>query len=372
MTLRHRSTRDQERYYAASSWTLMWRKFFRHKLALIGGSVLLLFYVVGSLFAGLFSTHATLTRFPEFALAGPQRIRLFHDGSLRRPFVYGLETARDPETYRKSYVEDGRTLYPIRFFVHGDPYRLLGIFRSDRRFVGVDAPGTLFLFGTDRLGRDLFSRTLAGARVSLTIGLLGVAISFVIGCLLGGLSGYFGGPLDTLIQRLIEFLGALPTLPVWMALATAVPSEWNPIATYFMITIILSIVGWTGLARVVRGKLLQLRIEDYVLAAKIAGATELRIITRHLLPGFMSFLIVHLTLAIPGMILGETALSFLGVGLRAPVVSWGVLLQQAQNIRSVALTPWLLIPAVFVIVTVLCFNFVGDGLRDAGDPTQDR
>ena len=369
---RDRRARDQERYWAASSWTLMRRRFFRHKLAMIGGGVLLLFYVVGSLFAGFFATHDTLTRFPDFALASPQRIRLFHDGRLQRPFVYGLETTRDPETYRKTYVEDGRTTYPIRFLVRGDPYRLLGLFRADLRFVGVEAPGTLFLFGTDRLGRDMFSRTLAGARVSLTIGLLGVAISFVIGCLLGGLSGYFGGPLDTLIQRLIEFLSALPTLPVWMALATAVPAEWDPIATYFMITIILSIVGWTGLARVVRGKLLQLRVEDYVLAARIAGATEMSTIVRHLLPGFMSFLIVHLTLAIPGMILGETALSFLGIGLRAPVVSWGVLLQQAQNIRSVSLTPWLLIPALFVIVTVLCFNFVGDGLRDAGDPTADR
>ena len=367
-----RRVRDDESYWAASSWTLMRRKFFRHKLAMIGGSVLLLFYVVGSLFAGFFSTHDTLTRFSDFALAGPQRIRLVHDGRLQRPFVYGLEITRDPETYRKTYMEDGRTVHPIRFLVHGDPYRFLGLFRADLRFAGVQAPGTLFLFGTDRLGRDMFSRTLAGARVSLTIGLLGVAISFVIGCLLGGLSGYFGGPLDTLIQRLIEFLGSLPTLPVWMALATAVPAEWDPIATYFMITIILSIVGWTGLARVVRGKLLQLRVEDYVLAAKIAGATELDTIVRHLLPGFMSFLIVHLTLAVPGMILGETALSFLGIGLRAPVVSWGVLLQQAQNIRSVSLTPWLLIPALFVIVTVLCFNFVGDGLRDAGDPTQDR
>jgi peptide/nickel transport system permease protein len=367
-----RRMRDEERYFAASSWTLMRRRFFRHKLAMTGGSVLLLFYVVGSLFAGFFATHATLTRFPDFALAGPQRIRVIHDGRLQRPFVYGLEATRDPETYRKTYVEDGRTVYPIRFFVHGDPYKFLGLFRANLRFAGVEQPGTLFLFGTDRLGRDMFSRTLAGARVSLTIGLLGVALSFVIGCLLGGVSGYFGGPLDTLIQRLIEFLGALPTLPVWMALATAVPAEWDPIATYFMVTIILSIVGWTGLARVVRGKLLQLRVEDYVLAAKIAGATEMSTIVRHLLPGFMSFLIVHLTLAIPGMILGETALSFLGIGLRAPVVSWGVLLQQAQNIRSVSLTPWLLIPALFVIVTVLCFNFVGDGLRDAGDPTADR
>ena len=363
---------EAERYYLASSWTLMRRKFFKHRLALIGGSVLLLFYFVGSLFAGFFSTHDTLRRFGDFSLASPQRVRLFHDGRLQRPFVYGLQVAVNPETYRRSYLEDGKTVYPIRFFVRGDQYRFLGVVRSNLRFLGVDEPGTLFLFGTDRLGRDMYSRTLAGARVSLTIGLVGVAISFVVGCALGGLSGYFGGPVDMIIQRLIEFLSSLPTLPIWMALAAAVPSEWDPIAIYFMITVILSIVGWTGLARVVRGKLLQLRVEDYVLAAKIAGATGLHTIVRHLLPGFMSFLIVHLTLAIPGMILGETALSFIGVGLRAPVVSWGVLLQQAQNIRGVSLTPWLLIPAVFVIVTVLCFNFVGDGLRDAGDPTQDR
>ena len=363
--------REAERYYVASSWTLMRRKFFKHRMALAGGSVLLLFYF-GSLFAGFFSTHDTLSRFGDYSLASPQRIRLFHHGTLQRPFVYGLEVAVDPETYRRSYVEDGKTVYPIRFFVHGDGYKLLGVVRTDRRFMGVDEPGTLFLFGTDRLGRDMYSRTVAGARVSLTIGLVGVAISFVIGCLLGGLSGYLGGPVDMLIQRLIEFLTALPTLPIWMALAVAVPSAWDPIAVYFMITVILSIVGWTGLARVVRGKLLQLRVEDYVLAAKIAGATELSTIGRHLLPGFMSFLIVHLTLAIPGMILGETMLSFLGVGLRAPVVSWGVLLEQAQNFRSVSLAPWLLIPAIFVIVTVLCFNFVGDGLRDAADPTQDR
>ena len=364
--------REAERYYVASSWTLMRRRFLKHRMALVSGSVLLLFYFVGSLFAGFFSTHHTLSRFGDYSLASPQRIRLIHDGRLQRPFVYGLEVTVNPETYRRSYVEDGRTVYPIRFFVHGDEYKLLGVVRSTVRFMGVDQPGTLFLFGTDRLGRDLYSRTVAGARVSLTIGLVGVAISFVIGCLLGGLSGYLGGPVDMLIQRLIEFLSSLPTLPVWMALAVAVPAEWDPIAVYFMITVILSIVGWTGLARVVRGKLLQLRVEDYVLAAKIAGATELSTIGRHLLPGFMSFLIVHLTLAIPGMIIGETALSFIGVGLRAPAVSWGVLLQQAQNIRSVSLAPWLLIPGIFVLVTVLCFNFIGDGLRDAADPTQDR
>ena len=360
--------REDESYFIASSWTLMRRKFLKHKLAIVGGSVLLVFYIVGSLFPGFFSTYDTFSRHPEFAYSGPQRVHVFHEGRLRRPFVYGLEVEVDPVSYRRKYVEDGKTIHPIRFFVRGDEYKLFGLIRSNLRFIGVDEPGTLFLFGTDNFGRDMFSRTIAGARISLTIGLVGVAFSFVIGCLLGGLSGYFGGPIDMVVQRIIEFLGALPTIPLWMALAAAVPTEWSPVRIYFMITVILSIVGWTGLARVVRGKLLQLRVEDFVLAAKISGATELRIIVRHLLPGFMSYLIVNLTLAIPGMILGETALSFIGIGLRAPVVSWGVLLQQAQNVRTVALFPWLLIPAIFVVITVLCFNFLGDGLRDAADP----
>lgn len=359
---------EDESYFIASSWTLMRRKFFKHKLAIVGASVLLLFYLVGAILPGFFSAYDTFSRHPDFAYAGPQRVRIVHDGRLNRPFVYGLEIEVDPVSYLRTYVEDGKTVYPVRFFVRGDEYDLLGLFHTDLRLFGVDDPGTLFLFGTDNFGRDIFSRTIAGARISLTIGLVGVAITFVIGCTLGGVSGYFGGAMDMIIQRIIEFLGALPTIPVWMALAAAVPTEWSPVRIYLMITIILSIVGWTGLARVVRGKLLQLRVEEYVLAARIAGAREHRIIVRHLLPGFMSYLIVNLTLAVPGMILGETALSFIGIGLRAPIVSWGVLLQQAQNIRTVALYPWLLIPAAFVIVTVLCFNFVGDGLRDAADP----
>ncbi len=361
-------TAADEAYFTASSWTLMRRNLVKHRLAILGGSVLALLYLTGVIAPGFFSTHDFGQRNNDYILSPVQRIRVLHEGRPHRPFVYGLATSRDPETFRRIYVVDKEAVFPIRLLVRGGDYKLLGIFPANIHLLGVEDPGVMFLFGTDELGRDLYSRTLHGARISLTIGLVGVAISFILGCLLGGISGYFGGAADMLIQRVIEFFGSIPTLPLWMALAAAVPTAWPPIRIYFMITVILSIVGWTGLARVVRGKILQLREEDYVLSAKISNTGEMRIIGKHLLPGFMSYLIVHLTLAVPSMILGETALSFIGIGLRPPAVSWGVLLQQAQNIRTVALSPWLLIPALFVVLTVLCFNFLGDGLRDAADP----
>ena len=361
-------TAADEAYFTASSWTLMRRNLVKHRLAILGGSVLALLYLTGAIAPGFFSTHDFGQRNNDYILSPVQRIRVLHEGRPHRPFVYGLATSRDPETFRRIYVVDKEAVFPIRLLVRGGDYKLLGIFPANLHLLGVEDPGVMFLFGTDELGRDLYSRTLHGARISLTIGLVGVAISFILGCLLGGISGYFGGAADMLIQRVIEFFGSIPTLPLWMALAAAVPTAWPPIRIYFMITVILSIVGWTGLARVVRGKMLQLREEDYVLSAKISNTGEMRIIGKHLLPGFMSYLIVHLTLAVPSMILGETALSFIGIGLRPPAVSWGVLLQQAQNIRTVALSPWLLIPALFVVLTVLCFNFLGDGLRDAADP----
>ena len=356
-----------ERYYVASSWTLIRRRFLKHRLAVIGSAILVLIYLLAA-FAGFFSVAGTFERHPEHLYAPPTRVRVLHEGGLQRPFVYGLKVGRHPETLASIYEDDRQQIFPIRLLVRGHEYRLLGLFPSRLHLIGVDEPGHLFLFGTDSLGRDMYSRVLAGARVSLSIGLLGVMISFVLGCLLGGVSGYFGGAVDMIVQRIIEFLQALPAIPLWMALAAAVPLNWPPLRIYFMITVILSFVGWTELARVVRGKILQLRVEDYVMAASIAGAREMKIITRHLLPGFTSYLIVSMTLAVPGMILGETALSFIGIGLRPPVVSWGVMLQQAQNVRTVALHPWLLIPALFVVFTVLCFNFVGDGLRDVADP----
>ena len=354
-------------YYVASSWTLIRRRFLKHRLAVVGGVILLAIYLSAA-FAGFLSTAGTFERHTDFLYAQPTRVRVFHEGRLQRPFVYGLRTGRDPETLAPIYEDDVQRRYPLRLLVRGHEYRLLGLIPANLHLLGVDPPGRLFLFGTDSLGRDMFSRVLAGARISLTIGLVGVAISFVLGCLLGGVSGYFGGLADMIVQRVIEFLQALPQIPLWMALAAAVPANWPALRIYFMITVILSVVGWTELARVVRGKILQLRVEDYVMAAAVAGAREGTIITRHLLPGFASYLIVSMTLAVPGMILGETALSFIGIGLRPPVVSWGVMLQQAQNIRTVALHPWLLIPGLYVVFTVLCFNFVGDGLRDAADP----
>ena len=366
--LAQRETSAEERYYLASQWQLMWRKFTRHKLAIIGGVVLTIFYVA-AIFCEFFAPYDLRERNPDRNYTPPQIPRFVDaDGGFHlRPFVYGLTESRDPETWRNIYTLDRSQRFPLQLFVRGDPYRMWGIFRSDLHFFGVQGE-RVFLFGTDNLGRDLFSRTLYGARISLSIGLVGVALSFLLGCLLGGISGYFGGAVDTFIQRVIEFLISIPTIPLWLALSAALPVGWPPVRVYFGIVVILSIVGWAGLARVVRGKLISVREEDFVRAAVIAGAGDGAVIRRHLLPAFLSYLIVNVTLSIPGMILGETALSFLGLGLRPPVVSWGVLLFDAQNVRTVAQNPWLLIPALFVIIVVLAFNFVGDGLRDAADP----
>ena len=357
----------EEEYYIASQWQLMRRKFLKHKLAIFGGIILVIFYIV-AMFCEFFSTQGMYKRHTAYIYCPPQRIHFFDESRFNlRPFIYGLKRTIDPETWRRVYVEDKTKKFPLYFFVRGDEYKLWNLFPIDIHFFGIEE-GTIFLFGTDNLGRDLFSRNLYAARISLSIGLVGVALSFILGCVLGGISGYYGGAADMLIQRVVELLICIPTIPLWMALAAALPSDWSPIKTYFGITVVLSIVGWTGLARVVRGKLISSREEDFTMAAKIAGATNARIITRHLLPSFLSYLIVSLTLAVPWMILGETALSFLGLGIRPPAVSWGALMQEAQNVRTVAQNPWLLLPGLFVIITVLTFNFLGDGLRDAADP----
>lgn len=357
----------EERYYIASQWQLMWRKFKKHKLAIAGSIILAIFYFI-AIFCEHFSTYDMYKRHTKYMYCPPQRIHFFDkEGFHFSPFVYGIKKAFDMESLKATYTEDETKKYPIYFFVHGDKYKLWNLFPLDIHFLGVKE-GTLFLFGTDTLGRDLFSRNLYAARISLSIGMVGVALSFVLGCTLGGISGYFGGATDMIIQRIIEFLLSIPTIPLWLALSAALPRTWSSIKVYFGITIILSIVGWCGLARVVRGKLLELREEDFAMAAKIAGATEGKIITNHLLPSFLGYLIVSLTLAVPYMILGETSLSFLGLGIRPPAVSWGTLLQDAQKVQVVVLYPWILIPGLFVIITVLAFNFLGDGLRDAADP----
>ena len=282
--------------------------------------------------------------------------------------MYAFASRRHPEILRPVYVEDHSRPYSVRLFVRGEPYHLWGLIETDLHLFGVEDGGTLFLLGTDSLGRDLLTRIIYGARISLTVGLLGVTLSFVFGLLIGAVSGYYGGWIDNVIQRLIEVLRSFPSIPLWMALSASLPSTWSPLQVYFGITVVLSFLGWTGLARVVRGKILALREEDYATAAALAGASRTRIMIRHLLPGFTSHIVVSLTLTLPNMILGETSLSFLGLGLRPPITSWGVLLKEAQSVQAVAMQPWLLTPAAFVIIAVLAFNFVGDGLRDAADP----
>lgn len=355
-----------EEIYLASEWKLVWWRFKKNKLAVIGLVILSVLYVLG-IFCEFFSPYDPNKINSRYVYAPPQRIHLFHEGKFIGPFVYGYKVERDPVTLRRIYVEDKTKVHRIKFFVRGDKYKFWGIWDADIHFFGVE-DGTVFLFGTDRMGRDVFSRILYGARISTTIGLVGVFLSLLLGIVIGGISGYYGGRVDNFIQRTIEFIRSIPTIPLWMALAAALPRYWSQVKVYFAITVILSLVGWTGLARVVRSKFLALKEEDFVVAARLAGASEWRIIFKHMLPSMTSHLIATVTLAVPGMILGETGLSFLGLGLRPPAISWGVLLQEAQNIRTVALFPWLLLPGLFVIVTVLCFNFVGDGLRDAADP----
>lgn len=351
-------------------WHLVWRRFRRHRVATAGAVVLILIYAV-ALLAEFVAPHGTASRFEGYQNAPPQVISLVDtsDGFRIGLFGNGYNVEEDEETRRRTMTIDESSVRELGLFVKGEEYKLAGLIPWDRHLVGpVDPDEPVFLLGTDSLGRDLFSRIVHGTRVSMSIGLVGVAASMILGIFFGGLSGYYGGATDTLIQRFIEFIMSIPSLPLWMVLAASIPNTWGPITSYFAITLILSIIGWTDLARVVRGRFLALREEDFVESARLDNARTLRIMRRHMLPSFSSHIIAALTLAIPGMILAETSLSFLGVGLQAPVVSWGVLLQDAQNVRSLVSTPWLMFPGVAVIVAVLALNFVGDGLRDAADP----
>ncbi len=360
-------TAAQEKYYLASQWRLMWWKLKRHRLAWIFGIILALNYAT-VVISEIISPYNLHTRNTEFIYSPPQLVHLFHQGEFIGPFVYGRDYELDMETLRRNYPERKDDVQPLRFFCDGDSYQFWGLFEGSFHLVCPPENGTFFLLGTDRLGRDVFSRITYGARISLTIGIVGISISFLFGIIIGGLAGYYGGWVDVTVQRVIEIIRSFPELPLWMALSAVLPVNWSPILIFFGITVILALLDWTGLARAVRSKLLALREEDYCLAAELMGAKPRRIIGRHLLPGFMSHLIASATLSIPAMILGETALSFLGLGLRPPITSWGVLLNEAQNINVVALYPWLMFPVVPVILIILAFNFFGDGLRDAADP----
>ena len=360
-------TPEQERFYRASQWQIMWWKFRRHRIAVVAGIILLAFYA-STLISEFIAPYNLHTRDTNHIYAPPQRLHLFHEGRLVGPFVYGYTMRLNLQNLKREYLEDPRAVYPVRFFCLGDEYQFWGMIPGSFHFFCPAEKGTLHLLGTDRLGRDLLSRIVYGTRISLTVGLLGIAVSFLIGITLGGISGYYGGWIDNVIQRFIEMVRSFPELPLWMALSAALPVNWSPILVYFGITIILGLLDWPGLARAVRSKLLALREEDFATAAVLMGASPARVIRKHLLPSFTSHLIASATLSVPAMILGETALSFLGLGLRPPVTSWGVLLNEAQNINVVALYPWLMLSVVPVFIVVLAFNFFGDGLRDAADP----
>ena len=361
---------DSQRIFVASQWQLMWWRFRKHRVAVASGVVVIGFYLVvlGADFLAYADPNASEA---QRSLMPPQAIHWF-DGWRFRPHVYRVEGVRDPQTYRRVYRADPSHKIPLRFFAAGFEYRFLGVVPATRHLIGVDggldASRTIFLLGTDVQGRDLWSRLMYGTRISLTIGLLGVTASLVLGVVLGGFSGFYGGLADTLVQRVIEILRSIPTIPLWMGLAAALPRNWSILQVYFAITIIISLLAWTDLARVVRGRFLAMREEDFVVSARLVGCTQMRTIFVHMVPSFMSHIIAATTLALPAMIVSETSLSFLGLGLRPPAISWGVLLQQAQNVQTVAISPWLMLPAVPVIVVVMAFNFLGDGLRDAADP----
>ncbi len=351
----------------ASQWRLMWWKFKHHKMAMIGGVVVLIYYIV-AMFAEFFAPVQVTTYSAEYHESPPQQVHFFRDGKFD-PYVLGYRYERDPVSTKKIWYLDEEKIIPIGLFVHGEPYKLLGFISWDIHLIGPKNPeDPFYLMGADEIGRDLFSRIIFSTRVSLTVGLVGVALSFILGVLIGGISGLVGGTLDTIVQRVIEILITIPTLPLWLALGAAVPPDWPPLRIYLMITVILSLVGWTGLGRVVRSKFLSLRDEDFILAATLDGVSRGRMIFRHMIPSFLSHIIASVTLAIPGMILGETALSYLNLGLKPPVVSWGVMLREAQKVAAIGLAPWMLFPAAAVCIVVLALNFFGDGLRDAADP----
>ena len=356
------------RYYTASQWQLVWWRFRRHRTAMVGGWVLLIMALLG-LFADFFAPYGGSTRDRNYILGAPQMVKFWDgNGVSLRPFVQGTKTERDPVTLEMIAKPDPDSRFYLQFFVRGDDYKLFGLIPSDLHLFGLEGDNKLHLFGTDGLGRDLFSRTLFATGTSLSIGVIGVLISFVLALIIGGLSGYLGGWIDYGIQRATEIVRVVPVIPLYMGLAATFPKEWSNITVYFMMTVILGMVGWPTLARRIRGHLLAQRNEDYVLAAELSGASPYRVISKHLLPSFTSYIIVDLVISFPYMLLSETALSFIGLGLRPPSMSWGILLQDAQTVSAIEQAPWLFFPAAFVVIAVLAFTILGDGLRDAADP----
>lgn len=354
---------EKEARFAASQWTMIWRRFRRNKIAMLGGAVVLIYYVL-ALFANFIAPYTLQTRFIRQVYLPPQPVYFFDEGKLK-PHVYEVESSYD-EDLRRVFTRTDKKIY-LEFFAKGEPYKLMGLFKTDVHL--FQAPGGLVaVLGTDRQGRDMLTRVLIGGQISLTIGLIGVILSLILGTILGIVSGYYGGIVDEVIQRLIEIVRAFPSIPLWMALSAAVPRDWSQVQTYFAITLILSLIGWTWLARQLRGVVLSLRESDYIMAARLAGASDSRIIFKHLVPATIGQIIVVATLSLPAMILAETALSYLGLGLRPPTTSWGVLLKEVQNLESLALYPWVFSPAVIIVIVTIAFSFLGDGLRDAADP----
>lgn len=356
------------KFYTATQAQLVWWRFKKHRLAMVGLIILALFTFI-MIFAEIIAPYGQASRNEKYLFGKPTPIHFVdHEGKFSlHPFVYGVTTSRNPVTLAMEFQDDRTTKIPLQFFYQGEEYKLWGFIPMQLHLIGVEE-GKIHLMGTNSLGQDLFSRLIYATRVSLSIGTLGVIISFILGLLIGGLSGYLGGWVDFTTQRVTELIRSIPTLPLWMAFSASLPKEWSALRIYLAITVLLSFLGWTTLARRVRGKLLSLRNEDFVIAARISGTNDFTIIVKHLLPSFLSYVIVDLTVSFPYMILGETALSFMGLGLRPPVVSWGTLLQDSQNIRTISLHPWLFLPVIFVILAVMAFSFVGDGLRDAADP----
>ena len=357
---------------AAGQWAMVWNKFRKHRLAVVALFVVGFIYFV-ALFAEFLAPYDPGKFDPRYTFAPPQGIGLFVDdgagGSRFQPHVTGFDIVLNPTSFKREFTADPSQVIPIGFFVAGQSYKMWGLFETNLHFIGpLDPSQPFFLVGADRLGRDLLSRTIHGTRISMSIGLVGVGLSLLIGMILGGISGYRGGMVDRVIQRVIEFIRSVPTIPLWLGLAAAMPKDWPPLQVYFSILVILSLIGWTEIARVVRGRFLSLRTDDFVIAARLDGVSEFRLIMRHMMPSLYSHIIAAITLAIPNMILAETSLSFLGLGLQPPIVSWGVLLQDTQNLRAITQAPWLFVPGICVVVAVLSLNFLGDGVRDAADP----